>query len=326
MALGKKLLILSEAGDNIGYGHYTRCSAIRSYFVEQGVSVSFILHVRGSEHSQYNDVSISDWTGNIENINSDGEYSHVLIDSYLAPASIFEILNPRFEKVVALDDYHRIDKGPHLIINPNVFGNKITYQNVAVGGPDFIILRSSFRNEHRKYSFKKEIMRVLITVGGSDFRKLIPTLIDIASRILSAATIDVVAGNAGYCGELRSMYASNHNVNFHGFVSEDLMKTLMLASDVAISACGQTLHELAWLRIPAIGICIGDDQIMNMKEYVSMGFLTEELYWNDYDLKERIENMLRMMQDTAERISRSESAASILDNEGLCRIYNEIFN
>src|SRR5688572_24619188 len=134
MAIGKKLLILSEAGDKIGYGHYSRCFAIRSYFIENGVDVDFFLDVKGSGSFSYQDVSIVDWLSQIETINAHGEYTHLLIDSYLAPVTIFEILEPKFEKIIMLDDYHRIDHGPDLIINPNIFGDKVRYNGVSVGG------------------------------------------------------------------------------------------------------------------------------------------------------------------------------------------------
>jgi UDP-2,4-diacetamido-2,4,6-trideoxy-beta-L-altropyranose hydrolase len=326
MAIGKKMLILSEAGEGIGYGHYSRCSAIRSFFEEKGIQADMILNVKGFLPDSFVDVSFSDWQYDIENINGNGTYSHVLVDSYLAPLSIFENLKARFSKVVALDDYHRIDAGPHLIINPNIYGDKIAYTGFSVGGPDFVILRSAFTNESRKLNVRDEVSTIMITLGGSDFRKLMPDIVSIVSNVEKTININIVAANDEYCAELRIAFVGKPWINLHGFVEERAMKELMLGSDLVISACGQTLHELAWLGIPAVGICVGDDQIMNMKAYLSMGFLQEELYWNVPDLKPRIEFLVNQLMPFVERRKRSEIGANILDGKGLYRIYNEIFN
>jgi spore coat polysaccharide biosynthesis predicted glycosyltransferase SpsG len=322
----KKLLILSEAGDGIGYGHYTRCFAIKSYIEERGVPTDFFLDVKGAQSSQFKDVSMVDWQFGVEHINKDRKYSHVLMDSYLAPLSIFNTLRAQFEKVVALDDYHRIDMGPHLIINPNIFGDKVKYHGLAVGGSGFIILRNAFRNETRKFSVREELGKILITLGGSDFRKLAPAIVNIVRRINSITDVEVVAGNDEYCDELKALFTEKAGIHLHAFAGELEMKRLMLASDITISGCGQTLHELARLGVPTIGICVGDDQIMNMKEYVSRKFLNEELYWNSRNFSERVESNINQLKPADERKRRSEIAERILDNKGLDNIYHEIFS
>jgi spore coat polysaccharide biosynthesis predicted glycosyltransferase SpsG len=320
----KKLLIISEAGDGIGYGHYTRCFAIKQYVEWKGVGTDFFLHVKGAS-SQFKDVSLLDWQRSVNQINESNTYSHVLMDSYLAPLSIFDTLRIQFEKVVALDDYHRIDSGPHLIINPNIFGDNVRYNSPAVGGAGFIILRSAFRNEEQKFNVREELRKVLITLGGSDFRKLAPDLVNIVRQLNPTLDIDVVAGSDKYCSELKALFASKRGIRFYGFTTENEMKRLMLESDFTLSACGQTLHELARLGVPTIGICVGDDQIMNMNEYISRGFLAEELYWNSVNLRGSLRNQMVQLESRAERQRRSGIGESIIDNKGLDNIYNEIF-
>lgn len=325
MATGKKLLILTEAGDGIGYGHYSRCSAIRHYFKEQSVPTEIYLKLKGLNTSSFPDVIMLDWMTKVTNINEGAEYSHVLVDSYLAPFSLFDILRPQFEKVIALDDYHRIENGPDLIINPNVFGDKIRYSGNAVGGSSFVILRNAFHREVRKNEIRKDIGNVLITLGGSDFRKMLAAIVNGVAQLNLDAKIQVIAGNQEYCNELRNLFSGESLINIYGFVGEEQMKDLMLASDLTISACGQTLHELAWLGVPTVGICFGDDQILNMKEYVAGRFLSEELYWNAPDFKDRFTLLMAALFSYESRKQRSVISKGILRSVGLQNIYTEVF-
>src|SRR5687768_6944479 len=100
MPNGNKLLILTEAGEGIGFGHYSRCSAIKSYFEGENVPTDIFLNVKGEQTSEYKAI-VGDWMPNINAINT-ANYSHVLLDSYLSPLSIFSLLKTQFDSVIAL--------------------------------------------------------------------------------------------------------------------------------------------------------------------------------------------------------------------------------
>lgn len=53
---------------------------------------------------------------------------------------------------------------------------------------------------------------------------------------------------------------NNRNIRFFYSLDAEHMKTLMLESDVAISAGGQTLYELASVGLPTIAIQVVDNQ------------------------------------------------------------------
>lgn len=317
-----KLLVLTEAGEGIGNGHYSRCSAIKTYCEEMGVTTDIAVHVKGGNAFQYN-AMLCDWVNSSSRINSQG-YAYVLVDSYLCPLSFFDRLRAEFSTVLALDDYHRIDTGPDLIINPNIFGDRIPYRARAVGGDRFIILRRAFRTETRKNDIRPNVAKILITVGGSDFRNLIPVLTSLVVRQDMEKEVIIVAGNDQYCNALRERFLLDR-IRFFGFVAEDTMRDLMLECDVAISACGQTLHELAWLGVPSIGICVGDDQVLNMKEYISRGFLNHEVSWNDPDLENKVTDQVNALRHAEERKRLARNGLATADNRGLENFYHEVF-
>jgi spore coat polysaccharide biosynthesis predicted glycosyltransferase SpsG len=99
----------------------------------------------------------------------------------------------------------------------------------------------------------------------------------------------------------------------------------MIQADLVISACGQTLHELAYLGIPCIGITSGDDQVLNMKNYVKSGYLLQEIYWNDVDIEEKIFHSIDILRDRKKRSEVSMTGRSIIRGDGLENIYKKIF-
>ena len=323
-----KLLILTEAGETIGLGHYSRCSAIKVFLDGHGLPTDIFLDYKGPVPTgkHFSNARILNWLPEIQNINTHRTYSHVLLDSYLAPLAAVSSLKNSFDEVVALDDYHRIDEGPDLIINPNIFGNKIRYTCKAVGGKDYIILRDSFRSETKKLEVHDHVQTILVTLGGSDFRNLLPRLLTIFLDSGFEGKVNIVAGKDEYSDQLRKQFQSvADRLDFYGFVPETLMKKLMLESDLVVSACGQTLHELAWLGVPCIGVCVGDDQILNMKAYVSNGFLHREIFWDSNNFDLTMNQELGHFSDPSERRKRSAAGTAVVGSKGLNNIYDAIF-
>jgi UDP-2,4-diacetamido-2,4,6-trideoxy-beta-L-altropyranose hydrolase len=321
-----RLLILTEAGAGIGFGHYSRCAALNEYMIESGVDSKMFLRISGSDYSPYKNAEIFEWLSNIDELNQDYRYTHVLVDSYQAPISVFGSLKKKFKKVIAIDDFHRVDEGPDLVINPNIFGDSIPYKGKAVGGREFVILRKPFRVNTDKSIIRRNVGRILVTLGGSDVKRLLPRIIDVLSALAPACAFDVVAANETYKKELQLAFVNKvKHLSIFGFVPEAEMKNLMASCDLAVSACGQTLHELAKTGVPTIGICVGDDQILNMRAYIDSGFLFEELYGDDTLFFDRLVRAYQRVSPQAERTKRSIIGIRLFKGNGLNNIYNEVF-
>ena len=94
----------------------------------------------------------------------------------------------------------------------------------------------------------------------------------------------------------------------------------MLESDIAISACGQTLNELASVGVPTIGICIAENQLGNIKGWEQIGFL-EYAGWNkENSCIKKIKNLLKYLEDTKVRENKSKIGRKFIDGKGEKRI------
>lgn len=309
-----KILILTEAGKNIGFGHLTRCSAIQNYLDYNSYDVDLIVNLNETVISNL-DFENNDWL----NINPGffaNKYDIIIIDSYLVTESWLLGLKNKRTIVVNIDDYNRIIYPVDLIINPNVFAESLDYSNQitkCIGGPNYLILRKSFRSKKVKYTYNGK-PRLLITLGGSDYRNLIPKLIK-WSTDLNLYKISIIAPEGA---EILS-----EETRVLSLLDAESMAYEIINTDVIISACGQTLNEIAVINRSTIGIGIDIDQIPNHKYYNSINFIKHNLWWDQKNLEEKVKNELIRLVDFSNRESELKRAFK-LNKDGIKNVINEI--
>ena len=315
------LLILTEGGEGIGLGHITRCSAIAAWVQKQGQTCRMVIDWHGDDHNPGNieEAHWMDWEA------ADASFRAVLVDSYKAPAAVYGKIGRLAKRLVVIDDYHRLTEyGADLIINPNSYGANVPYAEKSASGSQYVILRQAFRECTARYTLREEVKNILVTVGGTDIRSILPVF----AAILEKTDRDVVfvCGNEAAAQVMKDRFGGNPRFSFYGFAGPDLMCRLMLDSDVAISACGQTLHELAYLGVPAIGVCIGDDQLLNQQAYIDAGFLSTAIGWDSEELEHLLLGELNGLDSVETRSVKSKTGLKIIDGKGVERIAKLIFN
>lgn len=315
--------IFTEAGDKIGYGHYTRCKAIQNYIIDRNENCKLYLYSDIHNISQDNKQIVVNWMNQLDEIIEDIDRdSSIIVDSYLAGKEIYNKLLDNCKFLLAIDDYNRIVYPASLILNPNLNFDTIDYSNQKAnveGGPQYIILRSEILNNKSRYHIQKTVKNILITLGGSDYRNILTKIIKVFNK--SKYKIHVVAGTEKYQTKIAYEH-SNSSHSIYGHLSASEMASIMVQSDIVICGCGQTLHELSYLGIPSIGICIDKDQQPNMISYLNAGYLQKSLFWNQANLENEIRDLIGHMSDFETRFHISKTAKKINDGKGIERIYS----
>lgn len=324
MNKAKPVIIFTELGDGIGYGHFSRCSAIHQRLKRKNFDAILVANVRG-EYQLDNEIIICDWVKNWRKIITNLS-PYILVDSYLVSKEILIQIQQKSSKLILLDDYYRIVESVNLIINPNIYYKSFRYQCASLGGRDFIILRHAFREENCKALIKEKVNSVLITLGGSDYRNLLPEIVQSILTHFPQFNLFVVTGREAHRQKFKDRFPNNSRLNFYGFLNEDRMKDLMLNCDLAISACGQTLHELAYLGIPTIGVSIDKDQELNLMQYVELGFLDQPRYWDQGGLLASINESINDYKNIVEKRARvSKIGYQNIKANGVDKIIEAIF-
>jgi UDP-2,4-diacetamido-2,4,6-trideoxy-beta-L-altropyranose hydrolase len=311
-----KLIILTEAGGDVGYGHLTRCKAIMQAY---GRGARLVVHPHSDDLDDA-EIACTPWRDSTPGLfaDLDVQRSVVLVDSYLAGSATFRALRGIAPFLAVLDDYGRLIYDCDLVINPALRGPDLSKQAArVVSGADWLILREPIRRCPPKKTSSASLKRLLVSFGGADrhglFQRLIPVLIPLAEQLL------VLAGTDARAVELRGAFPRPDVQAFGRIGAEDIC-TLFRSCDLAVSAGGQTLNELAYLGVPFLAVETGEDQHNNIAAYVAFSVTPEHLYASDPLLEKRLIDLTQDLQAPERRAAVTMRSSCLIDGEGAARI------
>ncbi|ENK1242695.1 UDP-2,4-diacetamido-2,4,6-trideoxy-beta-L-altropyranose hydrolase [Clostridium botulinum] len=265
-----KIAIRADGGPEIGMGHIMRTLVLAKELAKAN-DVFYICKVDNSLSSKYKvgiDKIISQGfrvlTINENNILS--ELKHIsadclITDSYDVNEEYFNLTKYMFKVTGYIDDMNLYYFNVDFIINQNIgaeeYFYKVNKDTKLFLGTNYTMLREEFRKNHKK-DIKKEVQNVMLTVGGSDQDGITNIIYDYVKDL--GFKFHIVIGpsfkeeNIEKLVKLKKL-KDNINLYFNANMIE-----IMNKCDIAVSACGSTLYELAVCRIPTLGLIIADNQ------------------------------------------------------------------
>jgi hypothetical protein len=100
----------------------------------------------------------------------------------------------------------------------------------------------------------------------------------------------------------------------------------MLNSDLAISAGGQTLYELARIGVPAIGICVARNQLVNLRGWSGAGFIDYIGWDKTQGLSVRLKKSIHRLIIEERRFKSSKTGRALIDGQGARRVIDFIIS
>lgn len=264
-----KVKIFTEGGSKIGLGHISRCSSLYDEIKSRGIDVELLIYgdLNNISFLQGRNIFSIDWLSEdyLKNYIRDTDYC--IVDSYLASEGAYRVISNKSPKALYIDDNARIEYPKGIIVNPSLSIEGLNYpENEEIQyllGAKYIILRPPFLSGKRNI-INKDVKEVLITMGGSDVKNLIPKILSVICRKYPDIKFNVVIGNLFHNIEIIQSVTLN-NIELYYNLNAETMKNMMLQSDFAITAAGQTIYELLVTHTPFIPIKVVDNQSNNMK-------------------------------------------------------------
>ena len=317
-----EVVILTEGGKDYGYGHVARCSSIHQAFEHYNISPKFIVNGDESIKSIVPDmnVEIIDWLTDSFNAEI------VLIDSYLADLTFYEEISKNSLLGVYVDDNNRLNYPKGIVVNGTLDTSDMGYLErddiTYLIGNEFIPLRKDFW-DIQKLKINDSIENILITMGGNDLRNLTPKILELLNDNFPKVNKKVIiADSFKNTKEIESL--KNEHVELIYSPNSDEIINAMSSVDLAISASGQTLYELACIGVPTVAIGIIDNQKNNIKNWVNQGFIEYAGCWNDNDLLENILGRINYLQDKQIRFDKKLLGIRAVNGKGSLNIVKNI--
>lgn len=324
-----KVFILTEGGKDFGFGHITRCISICQAFEEVGIRPELIVNGDETVHSLLKDKNckIFDWLNDqrllFKMLNNT---SIAFIDSYLADYGLYEKISNIVGTGVYFDDNIRIKYPKGFVLNGAVLAEQMPYPKregiTYLLGTRYAPLRKEFWDVPEKF-IRDNLEIVMITFGGADIRNLTPKVLKLLKNIHPEIHKKVIIGK-GFQNITEIEEFKDNNAELIDYPDATEMKNAMLESDVAISAGGQTLYELARVGVPAIGICIAENQLRNIKGWCELGFLEYVGWYSCKSLEQKLTRSLRYAADKRIRMDISRIGRRSIDGQGCKRIVNTV--
>lgn len=319
------VFIFTEGGKDIGFGHVARCSSIYQAFKKRNISPKFIINGDNSVKSILNNINfkIDNWLNNISYLNSS---DIVIIDSYLANIEIYEKISKKVSLTVYLDDNKRLNYPSGIVVNGLINAESLNYPlNESIKyllGSMYIPLRIDFWDISR-LKINDDINNILITTGGNDLRNLTPKLLELLNNNFPDLNKKIIiADSFNNISDIESL-KTNHTQLIYSPNSKEMLSA-MSTVDLAISASGQTLYELACVGVPTIAIGIIDNQKDNIKNWQKVDFIEYVGCWNNKDLLDNILEKIELLKDKNIRYEKRLIGIQSVDGQGSLRIVKEI--
>lgn len=325
-----KLALHVDGGKGVGLGHVTRGIALSFELQALGITPVFLISPESSLAeflSRYPfPVRVCDPRPEslLAACRAEGMEALVL-DSYKLDAVGLRHLRHGGLPLICFDDLARKPLPADLVINGSPGAHRLPYEQLTSAelllGPSYQVLRPEFQSPvERDYALAPR--SILVTLGGDDLANAMTDLSDFFKA--SAAfhpdmLVHFVIGP--YFERADGEWAPNHRVHR---APRD-MRSLMRGADIAISAGGQTLYELARCSVPTLAFCTGQDQQGNLEALAALGCI-RYLGWVKREgwLHRLEENLTVLLEDPLAREALGRQGSLTIDGQGAGRVATAI--
>lgn len=357
-----KVCIRVDGGKNVGLGHIMRCLSLAQAFRRNGHKVFFFSKLKEgikiirqknfdvvalSSASQEpegrfygNSAYLADEAHEMISLLQEYQIDVLVIDTYNVSKEYFFTLKPYVDRLIYVDDVNKFPYPVDIIINGNITGEFLGYQKyeqkqVLLLGTEYNMIRDEFSNMPPR-TIWRNVKEIMITTGGGDPFNLTGKLLDILLQQEEYVNIrfNVLVGS-GFtnCEDLDNLSKSYENVFLYtnsvmshklpGIIYSEVSE-IMLRSDLAISAGGSTLYELAACGTPALAVILADNQEGIVHKMDELGYVMSLGWYNQLHEELVLDKLREIMGDFQGRTDMSGKAQRLVDGQGTERIVRSI--
>jgi len=320
-------VFLTEAGKKTGYGHLMRCLSLVKEFSKLGYLTKLYVELDNKSTHPSHGVHSANWKTTLHpKLKTELQSAFgLIIDSFQAKYQKVDELVRINPKIAFIDDWTRREYKKGIVIDWTISAEDFAYPQKSTKafyllGNKYCAIREELMPQKKKL-IKKSITQILLIFGGSDHNKMTEKVSQLLKRFLPAISQCVVFG-PGVDPSVVNTFRKTKEKNIHIYhnISPLKMRHLMQSSDLAISAGGQTLYELAFLGLPTLCIQTAENQLDDIRGFRRKGVLFYMGKNNEKGIYSKIiSNTIRLRKSIIRRRI-SLNAQKLIDGQGARRI------
>lgn len=231
--------------------------------------------------------------------------------------------------VAAVDDSASYDFPCHLVVNGDAHAAGLQYTSSSgdtrfLLGPKYSILRWEFCKPHARI-VRKTPEELLVMMGGADPFNLMPRVLALVKEHPLPVRVTGVVGP--FFRDVEQMQAAETQAQgaIRLVFDPDSMRDLMLEADVAVSAGGQTLYELACVGTPTVAVSVADNQDRQLEAFSDSGCVIVAGRGDAPNIMTDIRNLVvSLFQEEQRRARMSAAGQQLIDGNGALRVASAI--
>ena len=324
MPTADHVLVRTACGEQIGLGHYRRCLTLAEALIARGARVTMLVASDDRARSLLVETEIP-----TRSLSPFPDEPHdtlavaraigatcLIIDDYAVTSAMLREWSAAELVVGVIDDLAERTLEVDLVINGSPHAHALPYRFATYTerllGPRFALLRAEFR-ELAPPAPAETVQRVLVMMGGSDPLGLTDRAVAAVRIALPTAHIDAVVGPLA-----SSSVVAGPQVTLH--VAPPELPALMQRAELAVSAAGQSLYELAACGVPTLAIAVADNQRAQLAALAEAGVVWPVAV-SLSDLSARV---TALANDSEQRERMRTAGRALVDGDGALRAADAI--
>ncbi|MBI3126009.1 MAG: UDP-2,4-diacetamido-2,4,6-trideoxy-beta-L-altropyranose hydrolase [Candidatus Tectomicrobia bacterium] len=335
------VLIRADAGPGVGLGHLQRCLSLAEALRRGGAECAFVLNERAGAAGRVEAAGFEapeaagapSWSGaDMERtigLAAQRGCTAAVVDGYGAGPDFLRGLREGGLYVAAVDDLCRELFPCQLAVNGGVHAKELRPQSSTgdtafLFGPEYALIRPELWNVPAR-AVRAEVSSILLTLGGTDDFNLMPVLLRALDALPGVFAVTAILGTYFTDGEAILRAAAECGKKVRLVESPTSVRDLMLGADLAVSAGGQTLYELAVAGTPAVAIQLAENQAGQLRGFAGAGFARLAGVAGRDDVVAGVrEQVLPLLADAAAREAMAAAGRALIDGRGAIRVAERI--
>jgi spore coat polysaccharide biosynthesis predicted glycosyltransferase SpsG len=219
----------------------------------------------------------------------------------------------------------------HMVVNGDADAEGLDYESssgdtVFLLGPKYSLLRQEFW-QLPEAAAPEAVQNVLVTMGGADPFHLTAELLNLLDTLPGSFSVSAIIGP--FFSEVKkiedAVRASRRKMTLYR--SPDSVCGMMMEADLAISAGGQTLYELACAGCPTVALRIAANQDGQLGVFERAGFLKVAGPGDGNRTVERVRTLVTdLLFNPRARAEMGRAGREMVDGRGGLRVAKEILS
>jgi pseudaminic acid biosynthesis-associated protein PseG len=341
-----KVYFIVHGNVKIGMGHIIRSISLAQAFKRHGHTVAFFSkYEQGTSYIQEAGMEVYKipsetyskgqgfFYGNPEELKEDiiairkqiiKTPDVIIVDSYNVSRNFFENLRELTNCLVYIDDINFFPYPIDILVNGTVSAFDMGYEKEQSAQ---LLLGTKYNQVRKEFSdlpsrrIKENITDILVTTGNGDpfhmTEKVLQILISV--KQFSEIKYHVIIGR-GFERNIWSKPNIVKNKQILLYDNPSNMREIMLKCDMAVSAGGSTLYELAACGVPTVTFAYANNQLLHIKALEREGTLKYIGYYNKLDENRLVEYIWCLMRNLDMRRRMVVKQQALVDGNGCSRI------